>query len=77
VSSDCLSIYRAVSSIGDNICLVCEFLVASYTKTGRGYDVILAPVSSLGRGCGKSSSSVAEQPFVIEICNFGHICIVT
>jgi len=74
VFSDCLSIYHLVLSIGDNMCLVCESLVVGYTKTGRSYDVIFARVSSLGRGCAKSSPSVAEQAFVIEICNFGHIC---
>jgi len=46
-------------------------------RTGQSYDVIVAPVGSLGRGCGKGAPSVAEQPFVIEICNFGHICTVT
>jgi len=73
VFSDCLSLYRAVSSIGDNICLVRESLVTSYTRSGGSYDVIVARVGSLGRGCGKSSPSVAEQASAIEICNFGHI----
>jgi len=74
--SDCLSIDHPVSSISDNICLVREFLVAGCTKTGRSYDVMLALVGSFGRRCGKSSPSVAEQPFVIEICNFGNVCTV-
>ena len=65
VFSDYLSIYHAVSSISDNMRLVCESLVASYTRTGESFDVILARVSSLGRGCGKSAPRVAEQPFVI------------
>jgi len=76
VFSDSLSIYHAATSVSCYICLVCEFLVAGYTSTSRSYDVIFARVSSLGRGCGKSAPRMAEQPFVIEACNFGHICTV-
>jgi len=57
---------------------VCHFLLVGYTRTGdvlvMSYDVIFAPVSSLGGGCGKSAPSVVEQPFVMETCNFGYIC---
>jgi len=77
VFCDCLSIYHALSSIGDNMWLVCGFLVAGCTRTGQSYDVIVARVSSLGRGCGKKALRVAEQPFVIETCNLGHNCTVT
>jgi len=77
VFSGCLSIYPAVSSISDNMSLVCEFLVAGYARSGRSYDVILLRVSSLGRGCGKSLLRVAEQPFVVETWNFDHKCTVT
>jgi len=56
---------------------VFKCLVTGLTRTGESYNVILARVSSLGRGCGHSPPRVAEQPYVIETCNFGHICTVT
>jgi len=69
VFSDCLSIYHAVSSIGDNMWPVWELLVAGYTRSGRSYHVIFARVSSLCRGCGKNTPRVVEQPFVMVTCN--------
>jgi len=55
---------------------ICDSCVKFLSLARLELVIAMMRVISFGRRCGKSSPSVAEQPFVIETCNFGHICAV-
>jgi len=46
--------------------------LGNFSQLAQAYKLAIALVNT-----GKSAPSVAEQPFVLETCNFGHICTVT